>query len=615
MKYTLLAVTLFFSFQLSAQNAKLVDSLKHLIQQEKVHDTIKIKAYNDLGIQYARSNPNLAKTHINAALILATKIKRERGIAGAYNCLGVVDYYQKDYDAALINFQKALEINVTLEHLWGQAAALNQIGAVQNLKDDYNAAISSFEKAGEIFKTMKDTLAWTKSIQNIGVSYSRMGYHKKAIEYDLEAIKIYKKINNPEGIANINIAIATILHKQEDYSKSLEYLNEALSVLKNSGNTRLLSIISRKKGSSYTGLKDYNKALNYYQEALDYHKNSENKKKTRATLSYLGNTYYELEDYNKALKYQKEALQNYELNSNHKSRARIHNAISKTYIKRNQFNEATHFAAKALEISKPIGYILGQKNAYYTLAKIAKQQGENEKALQLYSDYEIFSDSLLALEKQQQVRQLTNIYEAEERNNKIIKQDAEIKQLESDKVIANGKKNIRYTILIGSLILMAGLTYFLLERAKRKRKTIAEQLARSKQDLVDYTKQLLVKSKEQDLLKKEFHTLKSLYGEKEELAKLQELADSKILTNDDWDSFKTKFSSVYPHFFINFKSKGFKFSNGEERLITLEKLELKTNEIANMLGISSESVLTSRYRLRKKLDAPKEIDIIAFLES
>lgn len=615
MKFYFLIIFLSCCSLLGAQNEHIVDSLTQIIQQDKAQDTLKVKAYNDLGIQYARSNPDLAKEYINSALNLATKTDVQRGIAGAYNCLGIVDYYQKHYDHALLNFQKALEINKELEHLWGQAAALNQIGAVYNLKDDYNAAIESFEKAGDIFKTMNDTLAWAKSIQNIGVSYSRMAHHKKSIEYYFNAIEIYKGINNQEGIARVYVSIATILYKQKDCEKSLEYLNNAISKAKNTDNIDLLSTISRKMGSNYAHLKDYDRALYYYQEALDYYKDSENKKKTRSIISHLGLTYYHMQDYNKALKHQKEAIKYYTLSANHKDRARVKNEISKTYLKLNQLNQATHYATKALEVSKSIGYLKGQKNAYYTLAMIAKQQGKNDKALQLYIDYEIFNDSLSVQENQQKVRQLTTIYENEKRNAEIIKQDAEIKLLESDKAISKSKQKVLYTILIASLLLMIGLTYYLLERSKRKRKAIADQLLRSKQELSDFTKQLLIKSKEQDVLKKEFETLKSLYGEKEELVELQELADSKILTNDDWDNFKAKFSNVYPHFFINFKNKGFKFSNGEERLITLEKLELKTNEIANMLGISSESVLTSRYRLRKKLDAPKDINIIDFLES
>ncbi|NER17676.1 ATP-binding protein [Spongiivirga citrea] len=416
---------------LHAQNKQIVDSLKQLIQQEKVEDTIKVKAYNDLGIQFGRSNPKLAKQYINNALSLAIRADAKRGVAGAYNCLGIVDYYQKDYDEALINFQKALEINEELGHAWGQASALNQIGAVQNLKDDYTAAILSFEKAGDIFKTMKDSLAWAKSIQNIGVSYSRMAHHKKSIEYYLTAAELYKAINNPAGTAAVYISLSNILYKQGDHNKSLDYLNEAFPIVKNIDNTDLLSIISRKKGSNYSRLKDYDKALDYFQVALEYHKNNKNKKKIRPIQFQLGNTYYEIKDYTKALEYQKEALQNYDLNSNFKDRAKIHNAISKTYIKRNEYSEATDYATNALKISQTIEYLEGQKDANQTLAIIAQEQGEIEKALQFYMDFQKLNDSLSVQENQQQVRELTTIYKTEQNEAQIASQKKNITLLDT----------------------------------------------------------------------------------------------------------------------------------------------------------------------------------------
>jgi DNA-binding CsgD family transcriptional regulator len=266
-----------------------------------------------------------------------------------------------------------------------------------------------------------------------------------------------------------------------------------------------------------------------------------------------------------------------------------------------------------LEIQTERKNIVGIMNAEKSLSEVFKALGDTSNSnTHLLNHYRI-KDSIPSVQNVKSLAYYQTLYETEKRDLEIIKQGLEIKQLESDKVIESGKKNIRYTILISALLLMAGVTYYFLERAKRKRKIIAEQLMRSKKELNDFTQQLLVKSNEQDVLKKEFNSLKSLYGEKEELVELQELADSKILTNEDWDNFKLKFKSVYAHFFINFKNNGFKFSDSEERLVALEKLSLKTNEIANMLGISPDSVHTARYRLRKKLNIPKNIDIIEFL--
>ena len=414
---------------LNAQNEKIVDSLQQLIKQEKVQDTIKVKAYNDLGIQFAFSNPKLAKEYINNALSLAIKVDAKRGIAGAYNCLGIVDYYQKDYDAALLNFQKALKINEDLEHLWGQAAALNQIGAVQNLKNDYSSAIVSFNKAGSIFETMKDSLAWAKSISNIGVAYRKMEYHKKAIENYLKAADIYNSVNNPEGTAGVHLSIAIIFNKQGDYNKALDYLKEALPLVENTGNTRLLSRILRVMGTSYSQLKDYDKALYYCNKALEYYKNDKDKKRIRSIQIELGNIYYEKEDYTKALEYQKEALKNFDLNSNHSIVASIQNAIAKSYLKRNQRSEAINYATKALETSEGVDDLEGQRDANQTLAKIAQQEGESAKALQYYMDFQKLSDSLSVKENQKQVRELTTIYKTEQNEAQIASQKTDIELL------------------------------------------------------------------------------------------------------------------------------------------------------------------------------------------
>ena len=204
----------------------------------------------------------------------------------------------------------------------------------------------------------------------------------------------------------------------------------------------LLSIISRKTGSNYSKLKDHKKALYYYQEALDYHKDGKNKKSIRSIQSRLGVNYYAMKEYNKALQHQKEALQNYNLSSNHKDRARIHSEISKTYLALNQLNKATSHATKALETSKLFGYLEGQKNAYHTLAMIAKQQGKNEKALELYMDYQKFNDSLSAQENQQHVRELITIYETDKKELQIESQKKGITLLNSENKLKISNCNV-----------------------------------------------------------------------------------------------------------------------------------------------------------------------------
>jgi len=81
---------------------------------------------------------------------------------------------------------------------------------------------------------------------------------------------------------------------------------------------------------------------------------------------------------------------------------------------------------------------------------------------------------------------------------------------------------------------------------------------------------------------------------------LQNLQDSVILTEDDWLAFKKLFEKVWPGFFINLQDQYGDLTPAEQRLIALNKLAISSKEMANMLGISVDSLRKSRYRLRKK---------------
>jgi hypothetical protein len=76
----LFLVGFLMSTSLNAQNQQKVDSLLRLVHHRNAQDTTKIKVYNDLGIQYASSNPKLAKIYINKALNIAITTDRQRGI-------------------------------------------------------------------------------------------------------------------------------------------------------------------------------------------------------------------------------------------------------------------------------------------------------------------------------------------------------------------------------------------------------------------------------------------------------------------------------------------------------------------------------------------------------
>ncbi len=75
----------------------------------------------------------------------------------------------------------------------------------------------------------------------------------------------------------------------------------------------------------------------------------------------------------------------------------------------------------------------------------------------------------------------------------------------------------------------------------------------------------------------------------------------KILTDDDWLTFRERFESFFPSMLWRMQAQLPSLTSAETRLFLLLKLGFEMKEISAVLGISVESVWRSRHRLSKKL--------------
>jgi DNA-directed RNA polymerase specialized sigma24 family protein len=87
---------------------------------------------------------------------------------------------------------------------------------------------------------------------------------------------------------------------------------------------------------------------------------------------------------------------------------------------------------------------------------------------------------------------------------------------------------------------------------------------------------------------------------------ISQLTQLNILTEEDWKHFRKLFDVVYPGFLVRLKEKLGDLTPAEIRILVLAKLQIPQKEMGDMLGISYNSIRTSRYRLRKKLNLPEE---------
>jgi len=98
-----------------------------------------------------------------------------------------------------------------------------------------------------------------------------------------------------------------------------------------------------------------------------------------------------------------------------------------------------------------------------------------------------------------------------------------------------------------------------------------------------------------------------------QLIELSNLVERHQNHKDEWESFNHFFGQVHPGFTIQLQEQFPELSNNDIRLISFLRLQLTTGEIASLLKVTPSSIHKARYRLKKKLQLDKEIDLDKFL--
>jgi DNA-binding CsgD family transcriptional regulator len=246
---------------------------------------------------------------------------------------------------------------------------------------------------------------------------------------------------------------------------------------------------------------------------------------------------------------------------------------------------------------------------YNGLSNYYRKVGNAAQTL-LYQDSMLFYKDKIATERSANKKIAAEFnFELEKR-----KQDEALLQSETNK-----QKWVR-NFIIGGLfgIMLLGLLYYNRQRIRHlykqeqllNEKLVAEEeLHIASVQLDDFTKSLKTKNALIEKFTGEIEKLQALPCNiitPEQTETLNQIRQSAILTDDDWDGFRKSFEKVHSGFLERLKIALPDLSPAETRFMALAKLNLSNKEMAGMLGVSVDAMRTTRYRLRKKLNLSEE---------
>ena len=89
--------------------------------------------------------------------------------------------------------------------------------------------------------------------------------------------------------------------------------------------------------------------------------------------------------------------------------------------------------------------------------------------------------------------------------------------------------------------------------------------------------------------------------------------DKELKEEDNWEMFKEAFRNADKEFFDKIREQHPELTSNDLRLCAYLRLNLSSKEIAPLINISVKSVEIKRYRLRKKMNLPREVNLTDYI--
>lgn len=157
-----------------------------------------------------------------------------------------------------------------------------------------------------------------------------------------------------------------------------------------------------------------------------------------------------------------------------------------------------------------------------------------------------------------------------------------------------------------------------LEQHRKKEADLERKLAFMDKQLTSYAFSYEQKNRIIDQLKEaaqKFETATTPYEQKKQLRALKTMTKENLAIDKNWEYFRSFFQERQYGFHARLLEKHPDLKSNDLKLCSLLRLNLSIKETANVLGISTGSLKTSRYRLRKKLNLDSKYEIIDYLIS
>ncbi|MDO6436534.1 tetratricopeptide repeat protein [Cyclobacterium sp. 1_MG-2023] len=430
-----------------------VDQLQALENRENFSPTIEfIDQLNRLGEIYYHRNPDSLYLLAMKSLKASEQIDYTAGKVDAYRNIGAYHNLKGEYNQALSYFEEGLSLAEKEKYWLGLANLYNSMGLNAYERGNYADAVTHYLQALKIKEEHLPQLEQSKTLNNLGLVFMDLGDIDKALDYHTRALKIREAYNDQTGIASSRINIALIYKKRGELEEAMSQFEATLEIGLQMNNRQLISVSYFNIGELFLIRGENKNAFINFERAFFVDKERDD----RVGIGYdlLG--------------------------------------MGEAQLNMNQLQKAKENILESLNIFVESDIKSNIDKSHLLLSKIFERKNDLAQALYHFKLHKLYQDSIVNLEINKQIQDISAKYESDKRETEFLQQQRE-KDLLNEKKMA---QNIRNGV---SIILIILLIAFILAIRSIKAQTKAKALVtRQRNEYEKLNKKLLLQKKENE---------------------------------------------------------------------------------------------------------------------
>jgi signal transduction histidine kinase len=345
-------------------------------------------------------------------------------------------YERSDYDKSKAAAEQSLKMSQETGFDKGVSQSYRQLGLLCYNKSEYEKAVGLFLKSLGIAEKNNYQDEKARVYLHLGLVYLDKAEYDKALQYFSDGKRICEKHGFKKGIPYYTTNIAIVYDLQQKFTEAIDSYSEVLAIMKQDKNLLGEANVENNIGNVYKHQGKFAEAKAHYLKALSLLRGM-NDIYTAVTYGNAAEVIAEMKQYNQSLLYLDSAI----------------------------------VAAKEMNSPKIV------RNCFEKKAKVYESMGDFKNAFVNGRRAREMQDTIFSEESQRNITEMQTRYETEkkEAENKLLKQDNELKELR----LTDSKKRMIY-LFAGMLLalLLLALAFYAYRIKIRTNKILEEQNGR-----------------------------------------------------------------------------------------------------------------------------------------